>query len=129
MILDKTSFDFKISSFFSDYLVGRKTQYLWNNFTLSFFNVNIGVEQGLALSLVLLALYLTFIFHIFERFSKSLEISNAYLFCSYNIILSLFKQFGLIIEHEKTSVFHFSRSHNLFNLPLLDLSLIGRPIL
>jgi len=53
MILDKTGFDFKISSFFSDYLVGRKTQYLWNNFTSPFFNVNIGVEQGLALSPVL----------------------------------------------------------------------------
>jgi len=31
-ILDKTGFDPRISSFFSDYLVGRKTQYLWNTF-------------------------------------------------------------------------------------------------
>lgn len=67
IILDKAGFDSKISSFFSDYLVGRKTQYLWNNFTSPFFNVNIGVEQGLDLSPVLLTLYLTSIFYIFEK--------------------------------------------------------------
>jgi len=48
---------------------------------------------------------------------------NSYLFCSYNIISFLFKQFGLVIEHGKSEVFYFSRLHRLFNLPLLDLSL------
>ena len=41
---------------------------------------------------------------------KSYEKSNINLFCSYSIISSLFKQFGLVIEHKKLEVFHFSRS-------------------
>ena len=44
LILDKAGFDPRISSFFSNYLVDRKTQYLWNNFSSLFFNVNVGVE-------------------------------------------------------------------------------------
>ena len=54
---------------------------------------------------------------------------NSYLFCSYNIISLLFKQFGLVIEHEKSKVFHFSRLHGLFNLPPLDLSLCRGSVL
>ena len=37
LILDKASFDPKVSSFFQNYLVGRKTKYLWNNFFFSIF--------------------------------------------------------------------------------------------
>ena len=54
---------------------------------------------------------------------------NSYLFCSYYIISSLFGQFGLIIEHRKTEVFYFSRSYGCFNLPPLDLTTLGSPIL
>jgi len=43
LILDKTGFDPKISHFFSNYLVGRKTKYFWNDFSSPFFGVNIGV--------------------------------------------------------------------------------------
>jgi len=43
LILDKAGFDPKVSSFFQNYLVGRKTKYLWNNFFFQFFNVDIGV--------------------------------------------------------------------------------------
>jgi len=60
---------------------------------------------------------------------KSLKKTNSYLFYSYNIISFLLKQFGLVIKHGKSKVFHFSRSHRLFNPPLLDLSLYGSPIL
>jgi len=60
---------------------------------------------------------------------KSLDRINAYLFCSYNIISSLLKQFGLIIKHGKTEVFYFSRSYDFFNPPLLNLSCIGGHIL
>ena len=49
LIMDKAGFDPRISCFFSNYLVERKTQYLWNNFSFPFFDVNIGVEQGSAL--------------------------------------------------------------------------------
>jgi len=74
LILDKASFNSRISSFFSDYLVCRKTQYLWNNFSSLFFNVNVSVGQGSALSLILLAPYLSPIFHIFEKKVKNLKI-------------------------------------------------------
>jgi len=115
LILSKASFDPKISSFFSNCLIGRKTQYLWNNFISSFFNVDIGVGQDFALSPILSALYISLIFHIFEKRSKNLNIpvsflffiddrllvsqeksfekTNAFLFCSYDIILSLLNQF------------------------------------
>jgi len=40
----------KISLFFSNYLVDRKTRYLWNGFNLSFLSVDVGIGQELALS-------------------------------------------------------------------------------
>jgi len=39
-------------------------------FCLSFFRADIGVEKGLALSFILSALYIALIFHIFEKRSK-----------------------------------------------------------
>ena len=61
--------------------------------------------------------------------NKSLIVSNSHLFCSYHIMSSLLKQFGLVIEHGKTEVFHFSRSHGSFNPPLLDITPLGSSIL
>jgi len=97
--------------FFKNYLVERKTKYLWNDFISSLFNVNVGVEQGSALSLIFSALYLSsvclslenclkilkipiFIIsfvnnELFISQNKSISHSNANLFCSYNIISSL----------------------------------------
>jgi len=151
LILDKTSFDFKIFLFFQDYLVDRKTMYLWNSFSSSLFNVNISVRQSSALSPILSALCLSPIFHIFEKIlknlknlisiisfvnnglfvsqDKSLVVSNSHLFCSYNIMSSLLEQFGLVIKYRKTEVFHFSMSHRVFNSLLLDLTALGGPIL
>ena len=97
------------------------------------------------LSLHFSALYITPIFHIFEKRTKNLSIpilvlfllfvnndlfvsqeknyekSNTNLFCSYSIISSLFNQFYLAIEHDKSDVFHFSRLTKNDNPPLLDL--------
>ena len=42
---------------------------------------------------------------------------------------NLLDKFGLIVEHLKTEVFHFYRSHSPFNPPLLNLLPLGRPIL
>ena len=97
------------------------------------------------LSPILSAFYIALIFYIFEKRSKNLlpsisvsillfidnglfvsqeksyKKSNANLFYSYRIILSLFKQFGLVIEHNKSGVFYFSKLTKNINLPLLDL--------
>jgi len=139
--------------FFKNYLVGRKTKYLWNDFISPSFNVNVSVRQGSALSPILSALYLSPVFLSLENHLKILKIpifiisfadnglfisqnkykyishSNANLFCSYNIILSLLMKCGLVVEHGKTDIFHFSRSHRAFNPPLLDLSTLRGPVL
>jgi len=146
LIFDKAGFDTKITFFFHNYLVERKTQYFWNNFSSPLFNVDIGVGQGLALSPILSALYLAPVLHILEKQLKNLKIpvsilssvdngllvaqnklltvSNSFLFCSYHIT-SLLKKFGLIMEHRKVEVFYFSRSHGVFEPPPLDLSPLG----
>ena len=61
--------------------------------------------------------------------SKSLHILNSNHFCSYHIMSLLLDQFGLVIEHGKTEVFYFFRSHSIFNPLSLDLSLLGGPVL
>ena len=110
-----------------------------------------GVEQESALLLVLSAIYISLLIHIFEKQLKNLKIpvsilffvndglfiaqnksivvSNLNLFYSYHIITSLLKKFGLVIEYGKTKVFHFSRSQGTFNLLLLNLTTLGGPIL
>jgi len=79
------------------------------NFVFSLFNIDIGIGQDSALFPILLALYISLIFYIFEKRSKNLNIlvsflsfvndrflilqgksfekTNTFLFCSYNIIL------------------------------------------
>jgi len=105
------------------------------------------VGQGSALSPVLSALYLSLLLYIFDKWPKNLKIPisilsfvdnrlfiaqnkflvipNLNLFCSYHIITSLLEKFGLIIEHGKTEVFYFFRSHGTFDLSLLDLTILG----
>ena len=151
LILKKVGFDNHVINFFVNYLIGRKTNYFWNNFTLPMFDVNLGVGQGFVLSPILLALYLSLFLYIIENHlknlkilisiisfidnglfisqSKSLHISNCCLFCSYNIMTNLLEKFGLIVEYSKTEVFHFNRSQGTFNPPPLDLSFIGGSIL
>ena len=108
---------------------------------MSYNNIN----QGSTLSSIFSALYIIPIFHIFKKRTKNLlsnisvstlsfvddslfisqeksyKKSNAKLFCSYSII---FKQFGPMIEYNKSEVFHFSRATKNFNLPSLDLGLL-----
>jgi len=61
--------------------------------------------------------------------NKLLDISNSRLFCSYNVMTKLLDKFGLIVEHSKTKVFYFNRSHNPFNPLPLNLSSIGGSVL
>jgi len=142
-ILDKAGFDPKVSIFFQNYLISRKTKYLWNSFSCPFLNVDIRVEQESALLPILSALYLLLIFHIFEKqlknlkipistllfvddglliaYNDSMNILNVNLFCSYNVISNLLMKFGLTIEHGKIEVFYFSRLQKVFNPLSLDL--------
>jgi len=130
MILDKTGFNLRISSFFTNYLTDRRTQYVWNNFASSSFREDVGIEQDSVFSHILSALYIALIFHIFGKRTKnilynipiftlsfmdnslfisqekSFEKLNVNIFCSYSIIFSLFEQFGLTIKPE---IFYFSR--------------------
>ena len=138
-------------TFFVNYLVKRRTNYLWNDFSSPMFDVDVGVGQGSTLSPILSTLYLSPFLYILENRlknlqipvsilsfvdngliitqNKSLDISNSHLFCSYNVLSKLLDSFGLIIEHSKTENFHFSRSQGFFNSSLLDLSLLGELIL
>jgi len=151
LVLEKAGLDPKVTNFFANYLIQRSTKYLWNNLSSHFFEVNVGVGQGSALSPILSTLYLSPLLYILENRFKNLNIpisilsfiddglfivqnksfstSNSHLFCSYNILSKLLDSFGLVIEHSKTEVFHFSRAQDVFNPPPLDLSLLGGPIL
>ena len=144
LFLAKVGLELKVTSFFEDFLVKRKTNYTWNEFSSQMFKVNVGVGQGFVLSPILSALYLSPLLYILEKRlktlkilvsllsfvddgllisqNKSIDISNSQLFCSYNILSSLLDKFGLNIEHSKTEMFHFNRSHGTFNPPPLDLS-------
>jgi len=110
MILNKADFDTRISQFFSSYLINRQTQYVWNHFTSPFSKVGVGVGQESANSLfpILLALYITFLFHIFKKRTKNLSIP---------ILVSIlsFVNNGLFVSQEKSYeksnvVFYYSYS-------------------
>ena len=60
---------------------------------------------------------------------KSYKKSNTNLFCSYSIISSLFEQFSLVIEHNKSKIFHFSRLMKNYKMSSLYLSLLEGPLL
>jgi len=59
---------------------------------------------------------------------KSYELSSAFLLSSYNMISIIFSDVGLIMEHNKSEVFHFTRACNLLNSPI-NLTSVGEPIL
>jgi len=50
------------------------------------------------------------------------------LYSSYRVVTDLMVMFGLVIEHDKSEIFHFSRAHNDSN-PELDFSAISAPTL
>ena len=107
--------------------------------------------QGSALSPILSALYLSLFLYILEKCLKNLNIlvsiisfvddgllisqsksfytSNSHFFCSYNVMTKLLEEFGLIVEYSKTEIFHFNRSHGIFNPSPLNLTHIGDTIL
>ena len=73
-IICKVGLDTQVVNFFSNYLIDRKTNYLWNSFSSSIFNIDVEVGQSLALSPILLALYLLPFLYILEKHLKNLKI-------------------------------------------------------
>ena len=74
LILEKASLDPKVMAFFANYLVQRRTNYLWNNFSSPMFDVNVRVGQRSALSPILSTLYLSPLLYILENWLKNLKI-------------------------------------------------------
>ena len=118
-IHQKAGLNIWIVKFFANYLINRKTNYLWNNFSSPIFNVYFRKPSKKSVSII------SFVDdELFISQNKSFDISNSHLFCSYNVMTNLLDKFSLIVEHSKTEVFYFNRSHSFFNPLPLDLSLI-----
>ena len=79
LILDKAGLEPKATAFLANYLVRRKTNYLWNNFSSPLFDVNVRVGQRSALSPILLLLYLSLFLYILENRLKNLNIPVSFL--------------------------------------------------
>ena len=149
-ILSHFGFANCIVDFFSDYLVGRSAQYSWNSFLSGACDADVGMRQSSALSPILSALYIAPLICIFEHRAQALNLDTCILsfvddgllisqgktynktlpelYSSYRVVTDLMVTFGLVIEHDKSEIFHFSRVHNDSN-PELDLSAIGAPTL
>ncbi|KDR64939.1 hypothetical protein GALMADRAFT_82500, partial [Galerina marginata CBS 339.88] len=137
-VLPKLGFPPNVVKFFASYLVGRHTRYAWNIFTSPPRSADVGVGQGSALSPVLSALCLVLIMRLFELHpdrcwllsyvddgtlivqSKSLDTNCLLLKKAYKVIFELFTKFALHLEHDKSEIYHFDRSHSDYN-PSIDL--------
>jgi len=120
--------------FFNSYYTGHFTSYSWNQFSSLYFNVNVGVGQGSALSPILSAIYLAPIKTFKKRIKnlkeniptdilsfvndsllisqeRSYALFSFFLLCSYNIMSKILLDTGLIMEHSKTELFYFTRAH------------------
>jgi hypothetical protein len=140
-ILGQTRFPEKVVQFFSLYLVERETSYRRGEFSSLKLRADVGVGQGSALSPVESALYFAPMLAIFNQHaahlgvtvlsyvddgtlifqSKSWETNLCILKEAYSIMFNLFTEFGLVLEHDKSKLFYFSRKPRDKNLSL-DLS-------
>jgi hypothetical protein len=139
-ILRQSGFPEKVIWFFSSYLVNRETLYRWGEFSSPKMNADVGVGQGFALSPVKSALYFAPVLAIFNQRaahldvtvlsyvddgtlivqSKSWDSNLRILREAYGIMFDLLTEFGLVLEHDKLELFHFSRKPGDEN-PSLDL--------
>ncbi|CAA7263208.1 unnamed protein product [Cyclocybe aegerita] len=139
-VLRKQGFLLILVDFFASYLVGHSTVYCWNIFQSDFWSVGVGVRQGSALSPVISGLFIALVMKLFcikaallnmtllsfvdngtiLAQSKQLNDNNVGWRKAYKIIYLLFVAFTLVLEHDKTELFHFSHGHDTYN-PLLDL--------
>jgi hypothetical protein len=139
-ILRWPRFPEKVVWFFSSYLVNRETLYQWGEFSSPKMNADVSVGQGFALSLVESALYFAPVLLIFNQQAVHLDVtillyvddgtlivqtkswdSNLHILReAYGIMFDLLTKFGLVLKHDKSELFHFSRKPGDDN-PSLDL--------
>jgi len=124
-----------VVNFFASYLIGRSMLDTWNTFVSDLRVADVRVGQGSALSPVLSALFIAPIMKLFKLWairlratllsyvddgtaivqSKSFDDNNMVLKQAYAILLVLFAALSLVLEHDKTELFHFDRSHSNHN--------------
>ena len=138
LILDHMGFADSLVNFIADYLVGRSTSFLRDHKLSDPFPCDVGVGQGSALSPIISGLYLSpmlWAFHT-ERIDSTLIsyiddgtiIVQSKLWTdnlsklkrAYKTVFKLTSVMGLILEHNKSEAFHFSRIDGDAN-PLVDL--------
>ena len=135
-LLKCMGFAMQVCDFFADYLVGHSTRYAWEGELSPLFETSVGVGQGSALSPILSALYLTPVL-----WQASLEVPEAALmsyiddstiivqskmwdanltkrWSAYSVVFELTQALGLVLEHNKSEVFHFSRKSGDANPPV-----------
>jgi hypothetical protein len=137
-IISLLGFPEVVGNFFRSYLVGRRTTYKWDSFTSGSYAADVGVGQGSALSPVVSALYLAPIIKLFLRSPVSmgvdimsyvddgtimaqnprLEDNLPPLIAAYEWIVRAFTSLGLVLEHDKSEAFHFSRARGFTPLSI-----------
>ncbi|KAJ3499655.1 hypothetical protein NMY22_g19489 [Coprinellus aureogranulatus] len=128
----------KVATFFASYLVQRFTRYTWNNFVSDPMQADVGVGQGSALSLVLSALVVAPIMKLYRikevglgttlitfvddgtiaAQTDSIEMNCRMLYHAYAFIHALFTAAGLVLEHDKSGAFHFTRARSGADRPI-----------
>jgi hypothetical protein len=117
--------------------------YRWDNFVSRQYAMDVGVGQGLALSPVFSALYLAPIIKLFTA-SIPQEVANIISYMDddtiivqsekvpqslpklktvYAEVYHLFTALGLVLEHDKSEVFHFTHAQGVANNPPIDIGL------
>jgi hypothetical protein len=139
-VVARSGFPPCVGNFFRSYLVGRLTTYKWDSFTSGTFPSDVGVGQGSALSPVLSALCLAPVLKLFGRSvvgrrvdlmsyvddgtfivsSRKVEDNLPLLKEAYGFVHNTFSSLGLVLEHDKSEAFHFSRAQRFSN-PAIDL--------
>ena len=118
LILRHFGFSDCIIDFFSNYSIGKLTQYSWNLFISSACDANVGVGSDFVHSLILSVLYITPLIHIFELGAQALNLNTSILpfvddgllisqgktyhttlpelYSSYRVVTNLMVTFGLV---------------------------------
>jgi len=138
VVIQKAGFPPVLGNFFRSYLTGRKTMYKWDDSVSGLFAADIGVGQGSGLSPVLSGLYIGPVMKLFsfEPISKEVQLLSYVddgtiltqsthlvqnlpkLKAAYGVIFRLLMALGLVLEHDKSEVFHFSRSRGESHPPI-----------